>query len=227
MLFSVNMLQKFVNVRISRYLPAEVVVEQRLDKLIASSNPKPNLKQKIRTHGVRRKQLSGEEFIERLLSGERDFSKTSIRAGTHLDRIDGYAEMLTYLRNEALLPNILYPFDLSNSLWHYITAPELFLPFINATSFRAPESNLQGINFAYSNLNFARFKGTYLAGAKFKGASLYKTNFRDADVTDTDTSGTNLSRTIGFRENLERRISPEVIVDKAESTPTLDKHYQG
>ncbi|MEK6953311.1 MAG: hypothetical protein AABX29_09960, partial [Nanoarchaeota archaeon] len=71
--------------------------------------------------------VSGEEFVVKLLNGERNFSKISLEEKFDLNRHGAFQELKIYLKSQDLQKT---PVDFSNSQFRYVKAIGLYLPFI-------------------------------------------------------------------------------------------------
>ena len=120
--------------------------------------------------------LSGEEWINEILEGEKDFSNTTIEdvfdATPHIENLN------SYLRTHNLRQNPIY---LENSEIHGLTAPGIYLPFLKGRK----------SDFSYSTLSDAWLQGGDLREGKFervdfRGAKLWKANFWHAQMPYAD-----------------------------------------
>ena len=134
--------------------------------------------------------MKREEFIKKILQGERDFSKISI---TYCD-LSGYSkfnEFNEYLKKQNFRRN---PIDISDSKLIGLSALNIHLPFVQA----------KGTDFAQANLKGANFVRANFYGANFTEASLYKADLEGALIsiigaTRTDLRNVrNLDKTIGL-----------------------------
>jgi uncharacterized protein YjbI with pentapeptide repeats len=152
-------------------------------------------------------ELAGQEFIRRVLAGERDFAATrlTLRMGP-LDEEDGYAELVSYLRQQDLRAS---PINAELSDWHGLQAPGLFLQSgrfaganLSAADLRGADlrrSDFTGTTFEEANLSDAelthsRFIDANLSGALMRNADLYEANLTGAILRNADLSGAFLLR---------------------------------
>jgi len=115
--------------------------------------------------------LTGEEFIKKILAGERDF-KGIILQNFNLSGHELFQEMQNYLKKQDLEKN---PIDLSESQLNEVIAIGLFLPFV-----QAERAHLWRADFSKAYLAAGNFKSAFLLGANFAQAKLRKVNFEKA-----------------------------------------------
>ena len=153
--------------------------------------------------------MKGEEFVRKILSGERDFSDINLEQDFNLCGYEKFEEMQKYLKNTNLEEN---PVIVENSVFRRLDADELYLPFLKAnnasfkhaalmgadlkgsqfenTNFRYArlakanmmDSNLKNADLQLADLNLTSLINTILTGADFSGADLQYTNMRKADM---------------------------------------------
>ena len=75
---------------------------------------------------VQLKYMTGAEFVEKVLAGERDYRGIVLEQSFNLSGYEGFEEMNEYLRKQDFLQN---PLDLSRVTWIYVTAQDLDLPY--------------------------------------------------------------------------------------------------
>ncbi len=153
--------------------------------------------------------VQGEEFITKLLNGERDFSNIRLEPYFNLSGNDYFENLQEYLKQSNLkeTPVILEHADLKG-----LDADGLHLPYLkaneanfkhvsmmetnlknsqfNKADFRyakLPQTNMEGANLQEADLrqvdlNLARLNKTVLTGANFTGANLLFTNMHRANI---------------------------------------------
>jgi uncharacterized protein YjbI with pentapeptide repeats len=131
------------------------------------------------------KEMSGEEFVKKLLSGERDFSGVKLEQGFDLGGCEGFGEVQAYLKGQRLRDS---PVIISGSDFSYIKAAGLYLPFV-----RAQRANLYG----------SFLKGADLSKADLREAYLERANLREAHLREADLEGANLFVAYLGETNLE------------------------
>jgi len=157
--------------------------------------------------------MEGAEFVQKVLSGEKDFSKINLEEGFDLCGYSGFEELQEYLRNSNLEEN---PINIEGSKFRYLDADGLYLPFVQAKGAKLKHSalmsanleraelenvdlryaklvganltnsNLKGADLRLADLNLARLVGTVLTNANFEAADLEYTNMQSADVRNVE-----------------------------------------
>jgi uncharacterized protein YjbI with pentapeptide repeats len=137
--------------------------------------------------------MKGEEFIKKILAGERDFSGIKLEEGFDLSGHESYAELQGYLRKaqESFKES---PIILDNSELRHIKANELYLPFV-----RGREANLKE-----ADLREAYLEGANLKKANLKGAKNLETALHVEDAIFNKTRVTEREKAI-IEEALKRR----------------------
>jgi len=123
--------------------------------------------------------ISGKELIQRILEGERDFSRTRLKPETALHEEEGFREMNAYLQKQDLRTT---PVIAEGADWRGLRAPGLYFQ-----SARLAGADLSGADLRASDLRRALFNGTKLQKANLEGAILLHARF-----VETDLSGANL-----------------------------------
>lgn len=133
-------------------------------------------KEGIHLFGDRRKlPLKPEELIKKILSGERDFSYTSLKPGCDLSKYDSYNEMNSYLAKQDLAKE---PIILSGSQFPGIIAPGLYVPHVKAECVYFGTAALIGANVAHGNFYGSHFD----EGSKLYNLYAASANFEAADI---------------------------------------------
>ena len=147
--------------------------------------------------------MKGEEFVRKILAGERDFSRIKLEEGFDLAGYEGFSEMLEYLIKTDLQKS---PLILDYSELKGIKAKELYLPFVRGEEAHFEEADLReayfegayfkGAGFGRADLHGANFCGAYLReayfcradlhGSYFEGACFLGANFCRADLEMAD-----------------------------------------
>lgn len=161
----------------------------------------PALTQKIR--------MSGQEFVRKLLEGERDYADIILEPYFSLSASEHFAAIQAQLRAADLedTPMILEGADLTG-----INADNLYMPFVKANRAcfkhatlmeahlessefekadfryaRLPQTNmktchLRDADLRQTDLNLAELNSSVLTGANVAGANLLFTNFQATDI---------------------------------------------
>lgn len=145
-------------------------------------------------------EMNGDEFVRKVLSGERDFRQIQLEKGYELP----VQELNAYLEKQDLMSN---PLDLSYSKIGYARARNLYMPYLQApgaeiwscdfsgADFRESyfegsdlwnsdfsKANLRDSNLSNSNLRYARFAGSDLMDSRIISSTLWETNMRRAKL---------------------------------------------
>jgi len=143
--------------------------------------------------------LRGEEFITKLLNGERDFSNIRLEPYFNLSGSDSFGILEEYLKKAQFegSPVILDDADLRG-----LDADGLHLPYLqaNRASFKQAtmmEANLRSARFCNADFRYARLPQAVLDGADlqhadFRQADLNLARLSGAILTGADFAGTNL-----------------------------------
>jgi uncharacterized protein YjbI with pentapeptide repeats len=153
---------------------------------------------------VERKQLKGEDFIRRILEGEREFYGIELEYNFDLSGHELFGKMQDYLRKQYLAK---YPIMINNSDLSGVKAAGLYLPYVKLEG-----SILWNSNFEHSILNFADFRNadltysdfryTELDHADFQNANLQQVTLKHANLYFSDFRGANFDLTQLFGANL-------------------------
>lgn len=122
--------------------------------------------------------IEGEEFVKKILSGERDFSNIELEEGFDLSGNEGFTELQNYLKQADLEKN---PVRLEGAKLRHLDADGLYLPFLQAKGAILKHAALMGANLEDAQLEKSDLRYTKLARAK-----LTKTNLIDADLRLAD-----------------------------------------
>jgi len=162
--------------------------------------------------------MKGDEFVAKLLAGERDFRRIKLEEGCDLSAHERYDALRAFLVNAQgdLKEN---PVKLIGADLSFLTAPNLYLPYTKAAGTVLAHADLHGSTFdysdfseadlSYSNLNNAYFRRSTLTEANLVAANLHNSwltfaNFSNANLScanlyaallgDANLSGTNFDR---------------------------------
>lgn len=112
--------------------------------------------------------MTGDEFKNKVLTGERDFSRIELPIGTVLSDGLGLGEFGHYLLDQEEDLRII-PLNLRGSKLERITAIRLNLPNAHLEKVSLCYSCLQGINLGNAKVRGAIFLGTDLTDANLAG----------------------------------------------------------
>ena len=172
------------------------------------------------------KKMTAEEFVKKVLAGERDFSCISL-SGQNLNRYEGFWEMQDYLKrchfseDEANLGK--NPIILTGSVLIGVYAHGLYLPYVKAEGADFTGSYFDNACFIRGDFEEAEFSHVSLKNAwlsdvlevtSFNKASLHQANLagaclkyaqlEDTDLGKADLDGANLDYAVLKQANLEK-----------------------
>ncbi len=137
--------------------------------------------------------MKGEDFIRKILEGERDFYGIELEYNFDLSGHELFGKLQNFLRKQNL-PK--YPIMINNSDLSGVRASGLYLPYVKLEG-----SILWNAIFEYSILSFANFhnadfaysdfKHTKLDHADFQSVNLDHVNFEHANLYFADLRGAN------------------------------------
>ncbi len=138
--------------------------------------------------------IKGDEFIVKLLNGERSFQNVKLEEGFDFNSHDGFAEMLDYLRTADLK---LSPVRLVNSDFSHCIAKNLYLPYVRAqgADFIGADflgSIFDGADFFWAKFDNADLRVSDIVGVDLIKGSLYEADLRGSNLSRSDFHGTNL-----------------------------------
>jgi uncharacterized protein YjbI with pentapeptide repeats len=133
---------------------------------------------------VERKQMRGEDFIRKILEGEREFYGIELEYNFDLSGHELFGRMQDYLKKQYLAK---YPIMINNSDLSGVKATGLYLPYVKLEG-----SILWNSNFEYSVLSFANFQNSDLSYTDFTNAKLDHVNFQNANLQHVNLRHTNL-----------------------------------
>lgn len=119
-------------------------------------------------------EMSPEEFVGKLIEGERDLHQTKLPDHSDLTLIEGYQEIPRLLRSQGGRVNLAY------SYFRGLIAPGLWLPESYLININLPEANITGSNLSGANLFQASLNGTDLSKVNLFGAILQGSDLRGA-----------------------------------------------
>jgi uncharacterized protein YjbI with pentapeptide repeats len=161
------------------------------------------------------KQLTGNEFITKILSGERDFSGVKLEKGFDFNAHDGFDEMQNHLSGQPLQDS---PVIINGSDFSYVKARGLYLPFSMGGGANLYEADLRGANLYEADLRGANLLRANLLRANFWGADLRGADFEEADFEEADFEEADLRgvRNLAGALNLDRALFYKTKVTKKE-----------
>ena len=145
--------------------------------------------------------MSGKEFLEKIMNGERDFSGIHLPLSTNLTLEETYQEVNTLLEKMPRKELNRNPLILKGVDFEGIIAQKFFLVHANLSHARLVEADLKHANLAranlleanlhlsdlsYTNLSRVDFYLADLSHAKLSYANINKANFTHSDLYKSD-----------------------------------------
>ena len=118
--------------------------------------------------------MNGPNFVNKLLGGERDFSKIQLPKGYDLAGYEGFSDLQRYLKEQDLRRN---PVIIGDSSLVRLQAPGLYLPYVQGRG-----ADLGGADLRRAGLRGADLGGADLGGAGLGGADLWGADLWGADL---------------------------------------------
>lgn len=144
--------------------------------------------------------IKGEEFVKKILSGERDFSNIELEEGFDLSGFTEFSELQSYLKQADLKKN---PVRLEGAKLRRLDADGLYLPFLQAKGVILKHATLMGANLESAQLEKSDLRYTKLSRAKLTKANLIDADLRLADLNLATLISTNLTGTDFEASDLE------------------------
>lgn len=133
---------------------------------------------------IERKKMQGEEFIKKVLEGQRDFYGIELEYNFDLSGHELFGKMQDFLKKQYLEK---YPITINNCDLSGVKAAGLYLPYVKIEG-----SILWNSNFEYSVLSFADFHNADLTCADFRHMELDHADFRNANLQQVNFEHANL-----------------------------------
>lgn len=154
-------------------------------------------------------ELSVDEFVRKVLAGERDFTNTRFAPGTDLSANAAYPELIAYLQGQDLRNS---PVVADGVDWRGLIAPRLVITAklagadLSRADLRDAEvtrsdlsgASLEGADLRGANLSVSRCMKANLNGARLQRADLYEVNFSEAVLRNADLTGA-IALKVGLR----------------------------
>jgi len=137
---------------------------------------------------VKRKKMSGEEFVERVVFGQRYFPKITVLPGSNLRDSPYYRKMQQRLRHSDCERD---PLVLDNAKLEKVYIGSLYAPFIQARNLSLRGAYISKAILAYGNLEGVDLSDAYIKGANFAG-----TNFLGGDFSRAVVHASNLGESV-------------------------------
>ena len=141
--------------------------------------------------------MCGEEFIQKMVNGERNFSRVELPKGTDLTKLTEYNNMNDLLKKRSLKEYkrdaiILEYTSLVGLIAHNIWLPSADFSHADLSNSDFSSSFLRRANFAYANVSGVNFFSAELSRADFFNANLSNSSLRKASLSRTNFAHTKL-----------------------------------
>lgn len=146
--------------------------------------------------------MKGPEFVQKVISGERDFSNIELEQDFDLSGYEGFDELQAYLRDADLEEK---PLIVENSKFRQLDADGVYLPFLKANNANFKHGTFMGANFENAQFKNVDFRYAKLAQVNMRNSNLENSDLRQADLylsslistvlTGVDFSGASLQYT--------------------------------
>ncbi|MEK6950593.1 MAG: pentapeptide repeat-containing protein [Nanoarchaeota archaeon] len=132
--------------------------------------------------------LCGQEFITKVLQGERDFRQIQLERSFDFTAAEGYSSLLRYLERNSRQKLLL-----TDSELRHIRAPGMLLPRLDGERVNLESSYLVEAQFEEADLSQFCFRGADLTGAHFGGAQLSQAILEQAVLVNSYMDGADLA----------------------------------
>ncbi|MBI4116200.1 pentapeptide repeat-containing protein [Candidatus Pacearchaeota archaeon] len=159
--------------------------------------------------------ISGEEFVGKILNGERDFSNIYLEKNFDLNGNDAFTELQEYLRS----PGYNSDLELRGATLIGLKANGIYLPYLNApfakiyhsqfSGAHLPKTNLCGSVLTGSNFNFAKLWNADLSKTRLERTQFKEAELNEANLAEAVCRGTNFRKAelVGVNLTKSRLIS--------------------
>ena len=121
--------------------------------------------------------MKGQEFVQKILSGERDFANIELEQDFDLSGYEGFDELQAYLKDADLEEK---PLIMENSKFRQLDADGVYLPFL-----KADNANFKHGTFMAANFESGQFKNTDFRYARLAQVSMKNSNLENSDLSQT------------------------------------------
>lgn len=136
--------------------------------------------------------ITGKEFVKKLLQGEKDFNRITLVGNKDLtEYVPQLKEFLitAQLEKESI--------SLEKSVLGGIILPNIYLPYFNFSGANMSGACISGANMSGANLQGANMSPVYMSEVDLSGANLC-----EVDLSGANMSGANMIRTNLWRANM-------------------------
>jgi uncharacterized protein YjbI with pentapeptide repeats len=149
-------------------------------------------------------QISGNDFIKKIIDGEKDFKKVSLPKGYSLEEHEGYSEAVEYMKGAGTETE---PYDFSEAKFDGVIASGIHIPHMKAqksifTGCGFKESVFERVDLTDAVCTRSNFAKTVMKEGQFVRAKLDMVNFEIADIEGGNFWLADLSCTIFIKARL-------------------------
>jgi uncharacterized protein YjbI with pentapeptide repeats len=123
--------------------------------------------------------IKGDDFVRKLLAGERDFSRIKLEERFDLCGHDSFDALQKHLKSCDLKAN---PVNLDGAHLRGLDADGIHLPFLCAKGACFKHASLMGVNFECAQLEGADLRYARLSGSILSSGDLTSADLRSADL---------------------------------------------
>ncbi len=142
---------------------------------------------------IKRLHMTGKEFLEKILSGERDFSRISLE-NQDLAQDEAYQEVIEQLQARGQKRAKKEPLLFRKSKLKKVKAPKFYAPYADFYLADLSYGNFIGSYFKEANFPEAKLIQTNLFSANLKGADFFKADLYHAILQGADIKAARFSR---------------------------------
>lgn len=148
--------------------------------------------------------LRGEEFIRKVLQGEKDFRRIQLERGD-LSIQAGYPKMQEYLQRKDKIHELeKSPLYFTEAELGGFRARKIYFPHIQAEKANFEGASLPEAYLWHAELRQANFRKADLTGAHFNGVGLQQARLEDTCLIDASLGGANFAEAILRQAYLNR-----------------------
>ncbi len=173
-------------------------------------------------------EMKGNEFVEKLLSGEKDFSRIHLEPFFALSADERFAEVLMTFTQVEMEES---PIVLDNADCTGLDADGLCLPFLQAqgSCFKRAtfmDADLPSANFSEADFRYARFLQADLSSCNLQGADLRQADLNLAKLNQSQLDGADFAGSNLLYTNMQSvYINGVVNLDRARFVETVNFQF--
>ena len=141
--------------------------------------------------------MTPNELVSKILSGERDFAKLILPDMADLREF--IPRLNEYLKSQELQKQ---PLLLNNSKLYGLIAPLIFMPYSIMSGADMSRADMYRANMYRANMSEADMSGANMSGANMSGADMSEANMSRADMSRADMSRADMSEANMYRADM-------------------------